>query len=337
MDTESKKKASNPNLGLMRYIELDKYVDILSTKTLFFPRYDNLGDKFEGSLGDIHPGNFLRELNLELDEGSRGPTDIRQGLESIETLLYQSVLRDFTFISCWHKSEVESALMWRVYSQKGVIIKTDLMSLKTSLSMDAQDYKNEDVFRKEYTIENSNRYEILTRIDDVKYDRTNEKPVLVGLDRYFSKQKPYKSEKELRIVLQLNPESKFNFRNIDYERINRDFHQEQQRSESERAKFVANLFYKSIFQMLDSHRFKLMYNNEFCASGVRCSVDPNTLIKEVIISPFAHINGTRTIIETLNCEFELETKVTESSIKAKTSPTKFEFGFRGGPRITIMH
>ena len=40
-------------MKLTRYMSIGKYYNLLSTGTLFFPHYNNLGDPYEGSLGHI--------------------------------------------------------------------------------------------------------------------------------------------------------------------------------------------------------------------------------------------------------------------------------------------
>ena len=46
-------------MKLSRYMDIKKYKDLLSTKTLYFPRYDQFEDKLEGSMQDCVPPKKL--------------------------------------------------------------------------------------------------------------------------------------------------------------------------------------------------------------------------------------------------------------------------------------
>lgn len=89
-------------------MDLAKYVSILETSCLHFARSDLLGDPFEGSY-------------------SRGNVELRPSVYSgkvddLETALDQMArlakwIREWTFISCWHMNENESAAMWKLYAK----------------------------------------------------------------------------------------------------------------------------------------------------------------------------------------------------------------------------
>ena len=109
------------------------YKDLLSTRTLFFPRYDNLSDQFEGSLGYVNPDRLVEEVKSRLKQDGM-PLKFRalNLLEELEPVFYHSFLKGFTFVNCWHQSVEESFHMWKVHGTKGVMIKSDLSSLKAA-------------------------------------------------------------------------------------------------------------------------------------------------------------------------------------------------------------
>ncbi len=112
---------------LWRYMDFTKFVSMLDTKTLFFPRLDKLEDKYEGTLSK--PTLALVERSLE-DQPEEQKVKWSQTLE-----IYKS-FKAHMFVNCWHINDHESAAMWELYlkSGEGVAIKTTFKRIKESLS-----------------------------------------------------------------------------------------------------------------------------------------------------------------------------------------------------------
>ncbi|MYB92516.1 hypothetical protein F4054_05440 [Candidatus Poribacteria bacterium] len=319
-------------MKLMRYMDVKKYRDLLSTKTLFLPRYDNLGDMFEGSLGYVPAGKLIEQRTERLKRitqmPQQGNTIAREFLEAFEPLFYHKFLRNFTFVSCWHQSEKESALMWKMYAQKGVMIKSDLSSLKSSLGINANGYQRSNIFWQDHGIDNVNGYEISVEVNKVKYLPHGTEIEAVGSDRYFHKQAEYEDEKELRIVLQLElgPQQRANFPfEIDNSPLT---HNEEE---------MHNLILRSWKSVERSHeKHSLVLNDILSEPGVRCRVDINSLIKEVIVNPFDSGDSDVSEIESLNREFGLAAKVKKSVIETRKSPTTFSIKISEGKTINFV-
>ncbi len=318
-------------MKLTRYMDVKKYKDLLSTKTLFLSRYDNLGDMFEGSLGYVPPGKLIEQRTERLNRIARMPqqrnTLAREFLEAFEPLFYHKFLRNFTFVSCWHQSEKESALMWKMYAQKGVMVKSDLSSLKNSLGINANGYQRSNIFWQDHGIDNVNGYEISVEVDKVKYLPHGTEIEAVGSDRYFHKQAEYADEKELRIVLQLQlgpqqrPNFPFEIDNSPPTHNNEEMH---------------NLILRSWKSVERSHeKHSLILNDILSEPGVRCRVDINSLIKEVVVNPFGSRDSDVSEIESLNHEFGLSAKVKKSVIETGKSPTTFSIKISEGKTINF--
>lgn len=295
---------------------------MLSTGTLFFPRYDKLGDPYEGSLGHIPTDKLIEKQTEKLGRITTKPlqthTLAREFLETFEPLLYHDFLREFTYVSCWHKSEIESMPMWKMYAkEKGIMIKSDLSSLKSSLGISAEGYQHSDIFQENHGIDPSDGYEILIEKGNVNYIPRGIYIEPVGLDRYFHKQLEYADERELRVILQLHlgPQQRFN---LPY------FFDEYNLS-SQKTRNLKNLilqFWRDMKLSYEKHASIL--NEGMSECGVRCPVDTNSLIKEVVISPINYSDSVKSEIESLNREFGLEAEVKKSVIEDKPSFTKFE-------------
>ena len=345
-------------MKLTRYMSIGKYYNLLSTGTLFFPHYNNLGDPYEGSLGHIARDKLIEKQTKRLGRITAMPlqreTLAREFLETFEPLLYHDFLRDFTFVNCWHQSDMESMPMWKMYAERGVMIKSDLSSLESSLGIDAEGYQHSDVFQGNHGIDPSNGYEIFVETGNVKYISRGNYIEPVGSDRYFHKQLEYADERELRVILQLHlgPELRFNFphmfdntnsssQNItNVENIivqsNFQIHLEPEQSfdfpyilsnintSPENITDMENLirqFWENAKLSYETHASIL--NEGLSKSGVRCPVDTNSLIREVVINPFNNEDSEVLKIELINQRFGIEAEVKKSIIEVEPAVTKF--------------
>lgn len=117
----------NENQKLWRYMSLDKLIDILHKKRLYFSAVGNYTfDPHEGLL----PKNLRQELANAFGKNgipSIGNADFEQKISLI--------LSAFT-VNCWHQNDGESEAMWKLYSDlnKGVAIQTTVKSLCKSIS-----------------------------------------------------------------------------------------------------------------------------------------------------------------------------------------------------------
>ena len=351
-------------------MSIDKYNDLLSTRTLFFPRYNNLGDRYEGSLGHIPTDKLIEKQTKRLGRITAMPlqpeTLAREFLETFEPLLYHEFLRDFTFVSCWHQSEIESMPMWKMYAERGIMIKSDLSSLIDSLGMNTNGYHHSDVFQENHGIDPSNGYEIYTEAGNVKYTSRGNYIEPIGSDRYFHKQLEYADEREVRVILQLHlgPELRFNFphlfdntdsssqniTNIENIIVQSNFQIHLESEQSFDFPYTLNNIDASpkniadmenlILQFWDSA--KLSYDNHtsvlnegLSERGVRCPVDVNSLIKEVVVNPFNDENSEVLKIELINQRFGVEAEVKKSIIEVEPAVTKFSVRLSTGETIEL--
>jgi hypothetical protein len=120
------------NATIWRYTDFAKFLALLETQRLFFPRVSTLDDPFEGSfpssqtvlsrvLGALVPGVLPEDAQIELHPS-----------------IYKiwKVMRYWASISCWHLAEHESAAMWRLYGPEGgaIAIRSTVKRLREALS-----------------------------------------------------------------------------------------------------------------------------------------------------------------------------------------------------------
>jgi len=106
---------------IWRYIDFSKYVDLLDSKRLFFPRLSVLQkhDPYEGS---FIPLLFRQNINQSM----------KKSLKKSDKILPNS-----TFVSCWYLNDSESAALWKLFpkSNEGIAIKSTVGKLKQSLAL----------------------------------------------------------------------------------------------------------------------------------------------------------------------------------------------------------
>lgn len=113
------------DVTIWRYMDLAKFVDLISTQQVFFCRSDKLGDPFEGSCPKKYHDTRLEEIRRESKNFTK------------EVELYSHVgleFRKYVFLNCWHMGEHESAALWRLYmkSNEGIAIRSSRNRLNSA-------------------------------------------------------------------------------------------------------------------------------------------------------------------------------------------------------------
>ena len=307
-------------MKLSRYMDIEKYKDLLATKTLYFPRYDQFEDKLEGSMQDwVHPNKLVDQIT----QGQRqiggmvqdGKIIVRTILECLEPILYEKFLQNFTFVSCWHRGIVESSLMWKAYAekdkQKGIMIKSDLSSLESSLKKNRNVPRPVDTIFQDIGPDASGKYKTSMHFSKVKYLPMGNEIGIIGRDRYLCKQKPYSDEKEFRVVVQIGL-SPLQRRTFSYllDNTNVSVWDEEK---------ISNLIIEIWDKMKQSYKTQSSVLTGLLSNTyVRWPVDITTLIKEVVINPYGNVESGMREIQAFNSEFGLSVPVKQSEIKTGT-------------------
>lgn len=151
------------NTTLWKYLNFRKFVAILETQSLYFPRPSEFDDPFEGRV----PTALLNKL----------PTRKMKN-DFVDMLL---TTQSAVAVDCWHSNEYESEAMWKIYSgEKGIAIKTKASALRNSLG-------NSDSFQ-------------LRSVQYIDYNNPN---VFENFDVYFPyqcKRKSFEHEREVRVI-----------------------------------------------------------------------------------------------------------------------------------------
>lgn len=124
----------NTDAKIWRYIDLAKFVALLSKRSLFLTRLDNLSDPIEGrgTSNDHAMWKLMDDIGHPPEEiGKHTDTSLQDGF-----LRQIKLVRESMYVSCWHISENESAGMWASYASmdKGIAIQSTIRRLQAVLS-----------------------------------------------------------------------------------------------------------------------------------------------------------------------------------------------------------
>lgn len=158
---------------IWRYMKLNRFLEMLETKSIHFASADQFKDPFEGAVA-VQSFEFpIDPRYAEFDAAEKAFAELKK----------------LTKINCWHIENYESDAMWKLYSDlgKGVAIATTLEKLDVSL----EPYR----IKPEYGIED-------IWAGNVTYvDLLKERLKVSMLERYFYKHKAFSWEKEFRLAI----------------------------------------------------------------------------------------------------------------------------------------
>lgn len=115
------------NPKIWRYMDFAQLVHLLENETLFFPRADLFDDEYEGTIPTKH-----RNIRKE-----KAPKDWARELLP----RFRKICKKYTFLSCWHINNSESAAMWDLYldADHGVCIQSTYDRFVESLNSHDRD------------------------------------------------------------------------------------------------------------------------------------------------------------------------------------------------------
>jgi hypothetical protein len=179
---ESFQPPSDPNVPLWRYMDLAKFLNLIQTGKLYFPRADLLGDPFEGSMTFATVRAWEEALTNEETRSRVFPDmsadDARRMREQMARF-YRDNVRE-SFVSCWHAAQHESAAMWSLYGRSG-----EAIAVQTTFEKLAREFPS-DV--------------LMGRVDYIDYECD-----FINISNLFNalmrKRRSFEHEKEIRAIV----------------------------------------------------------------------------------------------------------------------------------------
>jgi hypothetical protein len=141
---ERRFRSTDPPARLMRFMPLEQYLSILTTRQPYIPRATEYEDPYDCAFPDVLSDDIKRALIDSCNEPEFSlPADADHSVlvEKAEDLLAEELDDEFAdevperwFVSCWHAGEALTDLMWRSYGgHKGVCLSCDGPALLNQL------------------------------------------------------------------------------------------------------------------------------------------------------------------------------------------------------------
>lgn len=188
---------------LWRFMDLARFLSLVSTSKLYFARSDCMEDTYESAVPrKVIEG--LREKGKELTESMTEKQ--REKLGDVGGMFTNKLfgalkeMRQKAYLSCWYMDEYESAAMWSLYCGKGdgIAIRTDFTRLRDSLASSP-----DPVFAG------------VVNYIDYERDGFQEGEKFTVLSTVMHKRKSFQHEREMRLVWHSNPAIEAVGKNID--------------------------------------------------------------------------------------------------------------------------
>jgi len=175
---EDKIEHLDNNQKIWRYMDFSKYIDLLTTRELHFARADRLEDIFDCSYIP-----FLKEKSRRLFSENL--------YTKKEILRINDFCRFFVYLNCWHINDVESAALWKLYSEnkyETIAIKSTFGKLKSEIGQSRNDVY---ILKVRYDPEHAG-----TPVPNNPSSKS-----YTGVEKIIYKRKSFKHEEEMRAFI----------------------------------------------------------------------------------------------------------------------------------------
>lgn len=116
------------NQPIWRYMDFVKYVALLESQSLYFPRVGTLNDCCEGSLLPFLP-THVQDILSSPGTKQQAEKQLQAQNTSMKAIApWAFKCKEECFVNCWHINDGESAALWKLYlkSGEGIAIKTTI-------------------------------------------------------------------------------------------------------------------------------------------------------------------------------------------------------------------
>jgi len=171
--------------SVAKYLDLTKFISLLTKRSLFFCRVDKLEDQFEGTIAKPN-FNIRVKWHQIANDFMDVPLTEEQILNEVKVMYeFDEKMRSLHCVNCWNKYNGESAALWKVYSDfsKGIMIKSSISKIIHSLDSVTNDISLSEI-----------------KYIDYKIDRMPDGNSMYPL---IYKQKAYSFEEEIRLIYQV--------------------------------------------------------------------------------------------------------------------------------------
>jgi hypothetical protein len=122
------------DVKVWRYLDLAKFISLLSNRSLFLSRLDSLSDPSEGRT-TLKTEEMYAAFDAMNRSEKKNPHNTDGSVQYNRNEVTKLVRASF-YVNCWHINEFESAGMWSVYASldKGIAIQSTVGRIKDSVA-----------------------------------------------------------------------------------------------------------------------------------------------------------------------------------------------------------
>lgn len=196
MNTDQFEKSAPSSPALQRYMDTHKFLSLVQGKNIFMSKMSGFKDNLEGSLSALdffESTNDASIFDVAMNSGGKEATDM---IEEINSRTFDTIFgaqlkdravdffykaREWIYVSCWYKSQVECPAMWDLYGGKNSVCIFTTEEKLRRITLKAQNVDN-------------------LVFENVLYINHRQAKFGNSLDPFISKAAAYGFEKEFRSI-----------------------------------------------------------------------------------------------------------------------------------------
>jgi hypothetical protein len=176
---ESKVNTPHGNNILWRYMNLEKFFDLITSSEIYFTNVSQLTDKYEGTI----PKRNYYSLQKKMESEGMNKEDIVFELEKLGQKVDR--FRELTLVNCWTLAQNESYALWKIYldgSKGGIAIKTTASRIVDAFNNGGESNADDIIFSiveyKDFIEDVNNQLQWITRKSNF-YEFENEARLII--------------------------------------------------------------------------------------------------------------------------------------------------------------
>jgi len=171
----------NEETVLWKYLDISKFISLLSKESLWLARVDTFKDKHEG-IFPLEMKQILDKIYKDFEKEDKTKDGSIQNTSDFQHHLIKNA-----YINCWHQNLDENMVMWEIYgkTENSIAIRSTVGDLTDSVSRnDLKEYRSNIAFEPV----------IYEKLENIPGKLTYQSP-------FFIKRPHFKFEREVRLFL----------------------------------------------------------------------------------------------------------------------------------------
>ncbi|WP_146947081.1 hypothetical protein [Cyclobacterium qasimii] len=182
---------------IWRYMSLEKFIDLILNRSIYFANARKMEDKFEMEI----PINSLDERRRDYLERGKSSISVKSTMEKEVSVAKR--FKENTYVNCWSLNNAESYALWKIYlggSINGVAIKSTVSKLIHCLeTIDKKAELTSEIIPESIEMNIPLLQIDRLKIGEVSYKNHIERSNFTKTNLAITKKEFYEYEKEIRV------------------------------------------------------------------------------------------------------------------------------------------